>query len=47
MVIVAELGRDDHDSILATAIGRGLKPLNTRTDTTAFMTFSNITLQHL
>jgi hypothetical protein len=33
MVIDAELGRRDHGSIPAAAIGRGLEPLDVRTDT--------------
>ncbi|GAU24899.1 hypothetical protein TSUD_116240 [Trifolium subterraneum] len=33
MVIDAELGREDHSSIPATAIGRGLKPFDVRIDT--------------
>ncbi|MCI66908.1 hypothetical protein A2U01_0088166, partial [Trifolium medium] len=32
VVIVAELGRENHGSIPATAIGRGLEPLDARTD---------------
>ncbi|MCI21744.1 hypothetical protein A2U01_0042914, partial [Trifolium medium] len=32
VVIDAELGREDHGSIPATAIGRGQKPLDVRTD---------------
>jgi hypothetical protein len=32
MVIGTELGRGDHSSIPATAIGRGLEPLDVRTD---------------
>ncbi|MCI23947.1 hypothetical protein A2U01_0045130, partial [Trifolium medium] len=32
VVIGAELGREDHGSIPATAIGRRLKPLDARTD---------------
>ncbi|MCI58347.1 hypothetical protein A2U01_0079602, partial [Trifolium medium] len=32
MMIDVELGREDHSSIPATAIGRGLKPLDARTD---------------
>jgi hypothetical protein len=33
MVIGAEFGRDDHDSMIPTnAIGRGLKPFDERTD---------------
>jgi hypothetical protein len=32
VVIDAELGREDHGSILATVIRRGLKPLDTKTD---------------
>ncbi|MCI45825.1 hypothetical protein A2U01_0067064, partial [Trifolium medium] len=31
-VIDAELGREDHGSIPATAIGRRLEPLDVRTD---------------
>jgi hypothetical protein len=31
-VIDAELGREDHGSIPATTIGRGLEPLDVRTD---------------
>jgi hypothetical protein len=32
VVIDAELGKEDHDLIPVTAIGRGLKPLDARTD---------------
>jgi hypothetical protein len=32
MMIDIEFGREDHGSIPATAIRRGLKPLNVRTD---------------
>jgi hypothetical protein len=32
VVIGAKLGREDYGSILATAIGRRLKPLDARTD---------------
>jgi nucleoside phosphorylase len=32
VVISVELGREDHDSIPVTVIGRGLKPLDVRTD---------------
>jgi hypothetical protein len=32
VVIDAELGREDHGSIPATAIGRGLEPLGVKTD---------------
>jgi hypothetical protein len=32
VVIDAELGREDHSSIPATAIGRGLEPLDAITD---------------
>ncbi|MCI83039.1 hypothetical protein A2U01_0104314, partial [Trifolium medium] len=32
MVIDADIGREDHGSIPATAIGRRLEPLDARTD---------------
>jgi hypothetical protein len=32
VVISVEFGREDHGSIPATAVGRGLQPLNARTE---------------